>query len=35
MALGAYRKDVIWLVMREVLLLVAVGKTTGLIASVA
>jgi predicted permease len=35
MALGAYRKDVIWLVMREVLLLVAIGVTTGLIAAVA
>ena len=30
MALGAYQKDVIWLVMREVLLLVAIGLIAGL-----
>jgi ABC-type antimicrobial peptide transport system permease subunit len=35
MALGAFRKDVIWLVMREVLLLVAIGVSAGLIAAVA
>ncbi len=35
MALGAYRKDVVWLVMREVLLLVAFGVAGGLIAAVA
>jgi predicted permease len=35
MALGAFRKDVIWLVMREVLLLVAVGVAAGLVAAVA
>jgi ABC-type antimicrobial peptide transport system permease subunit len=35
MALGAFRKDVIWLVMREVLLLVALGVTAGLVAAVA
>jgi predicted permease len=35
MALGAFRKDVVWLVMREVLLLVAVGVAAGLVAAVA
>ena len=30
MALGAFQKDVIWLVMREVLLLVAIGIVAGL-----
>jgi predicted permease len=35
MALGAFRKDVIWLVMREVLLLVALGVGAGLGAAVA
>ena len=34
MALGAFRKDVIWLVMREVLLLVAIGIAGGLAAAV-
>jgi predicted permease len=35
MALGAFRKDVVWLVMREVLLLVAVGVAAGVVAAVA
>ncbi len=35
MALGAFQKDVIWLVMREVLLLVAIGLVAGLGASFA
>ncbi len=35
MALGAYQKDVIWLVMREVLLLVGIGLIAGLGASLA
>ena len=35
MALGAARGNVIWMVMREVLLLVAVGVSVGVIASVA
>ena len=35
MALGAFRKDVVWLVMREVLLLVAVGVAGGVVAAVA
>jgi predicted permease len=35
MALGAFRKDVVWLVMREVLLLVAIGVAGGLVAAVA
>ena len=30
MALGAFGKDVIWMVMREVLVLVAVGASVGL-----
>jgi predicted permease len=34
MALGAFRKDVIWLVMREVLLVVAIGVTVGLVGAV-
>jgi putative ABC transport system permease protein len=33
MALGAFQKDVIWLVMREVLLLVVTGVATGLAAA--
>jgi len=33
MALGAFQRDVIWMVMREVLLLVAVGVVAGLAAS--
>ena len=35
MALGAFQKDVIWLVMREVLVLVAIGLVAGLGASLA
>ena len=35
MALGAYQKDVIWMVMREVLLLVGIGLVAGLGASFA
>jgi predicted permease len=35
MALGAFQKDVIWLVMREVLVLVAIGLVAGLGASFA
>jgi predicted permease len=35
MALGAFRKDVVWLVMREVLLLVSLGIVAGLVAAVA
>jgi ABC-type antimicrobial peptide transport system permease subunit len=35
MALGAARKNVIWLVMREVLILVAIGVAAGVIASLA
>lgn len=35
MALGAFQKDVIWLVMREVLVLVGIGIAAGLAASVA
>ncbi|MGA2183330.1 MAG: FtsX-like permease family protein [Bryobacteraceae bacterium] len=35
MALGAFRKDVVWLVMREVLLLVAIGVAGGVVAAVA
>ena len=35
MALGAFQKDVIWLVMREVLTLVAIGLVAGLAASLA
>ena len=34
MALGAFQKDVIWLVMREVLVLVAIGIVAGLAASI-
>ena len=34
MALGAFRKDVIWMVMREVLLLVAVGSGIGVVAAI-
>ena len=34
MALGAFGKDVIWMVMREVLVLVAIGATVGLGAAV-
>lgn len=34
MALGAFRKDVIWMVMREVLLLVGVGSFIGVAAAV-
>jgi ABC-type antimicrobial peptide transport system permease subunit len=30
MALGAFQKDVIWMVMREVLVLVAIGIVAGL-----
>jgi predicted permease len=33
MALGAFRKDVIWMVMREVLLLVSIGVVAGLAAA--
>ena len=33
MALGAFHRDVIWLVMREVVVLVAIGIATGLAAS--
>jgi ABC-type antimicrobial peptide transport system permease subunit len=33
MALGAFQKDVIWMVMREVLVLVAVGIAIGLAAA--
>jgi predicted permease len=35
MALGAFHRDVIWLVMREVVLLVAIGIAAGLAASLA
>jgi predicted permease len=35
MALGAFQRDVIWLVMREVFLLVAIGITAGLAAALA
>jgi ABC-type antimicrobial peptide transport system permease subunit len=35
MALGAFRRDVIWLVMREVVLLVTIGIAMGLVASLA
>ena len=35
MALGAFQKDVIWLVMREVLVLVAIGIVAGLGAAIA
>src|SRR5215468_10629307 len=35
MALGALRRDVVWLVMREVSLLVALGVTVGLAAAMA
>ena len=35
MALGAFQGDVLWLVMREVLMLVAIGIATGLAASAA
>ena len=35
MALGAFQRDVIWLVMREVVLLVAIGIVAGLAASFA
>ncbi len=34
MALGAFQKDVIWMVMREVLLLVAIGVAAGLSAAI-
>ncbi|HEV2687309.1 MAG TPA: ABC transporter permease, partial [Bryobacteraceae bacterium] len=34
MALGAFQKHVIWMVMREVLLLVAIGVVAGIVASV-
>ncbi|HYI97617.1 MAG TPA: FtsX-like permease family protein, partial [Bryobacteraceae bacterium] len=34
MALGAFRRDVIWMVMREVLLLVGVGSGIGVIAAI-
>jgi ABC-type antimicrobial peptide transport system permease subunit len=35
MALGAFQKHVVWMVMREVLLLVAIGVVTGIAAAVA
>ena len=35
MALGAFQKDVVWLVMREVLVLVAIGIAAGLGAALA
>ncbi len=35
MALGAFQKDVIWMVMREVLVLVAIGIVVGLAAAIA
>jgi len=35
MALGAARRDVIWMVMREVLILVAIGVTVGVMAALA
>jgi ABC-type antimicrobial peptide transport system permease subunit len=34
MALGAFGRDVVWMVMREVLLLVGVGAAAGMIAAV-
>src|SRR5579884_2504947 len=34
MALGAFQKDVIWMVMREVLLLVGIGVAAGLVAAI-
>ncbi len=34
MALGAFRKDVLWLVMREVLMLIAIGLVAGLCAAI-